>query len=153
MPGDRTVSFFFYGTLIDEDIRRHVLGPDAAALPYSRGWLPGFTVRYVLRARYPALVRQSGARAHGIVVEGFSPAQAQTLDQYEGDGYRREMRLIRLRQGGQAAALVYLPKTSLRTGARPWHYESWCGADKAQFIRASGVNNPYRRVGGDSRAR
>ena len=47
----RKHAFFFYGTLIDPDVRRLVLGTQAAAGGVLPAWLPGFSVRYIPRAR------------------------------------------------------------------------------------------------------
>ena len=150
---DGTHCFFFYGTLIDPDVRRLVLGAVPKGAEIQPAWLPGFTVRYVLRARYPAIMRKPGVRAPGLAVSGLSTAQAKLLDRYEGDGYRRETRLVRLSDRRQIAAQVYLPKAKLRTGPRLWSHESWRRRDKDYFLWASGLTNPRRRLTADSRAR
>ncbi|NQV60512.1 MAG: gamma-glutamylcyclotransferase [Alphaproteobacteria bacterium] len=138
-------NFFFYGTLIDPDVRRLVLGADPAEGDGLAAWLPGFTVRYVPRARYPALLAKPGARAPGIVVAGLSNGQARALDRYEGAGYRREVRLVRGADGRRVAAMVYLPMSHLLTIPRPWSYETWRKRDKMHFLRTSGLSNHLRQ--------
>jgi len=145
--------FFFYGTLIDPDIRRLVLGVEPLEAEIFPASLPGFAVRYVVRKRYPALQAKPGAKAPGIVISSLSQGQAQTLDRYEGNGYRRETRLVRLADRRQIAAMVYIPKTHLRTGRRPWSYQTWRRKDKEHFLQMSGLANPLRGFGADTRAR
>ena len=153
MNSGQLVSFFFYGTLIDPDVRRLVLGVESLKLNVMSAWLPGFTVRYVLRAKYPALRPKPGARAAGIVITGLTRKQALALDRYEGDGYRRNIRMVRLADRRQIAAFVYIPLAKLRIGPRPWIFETWHARDKANFLWASGLNNPRRCQGAGSLAR
>ena len=153
MNSGQLVSFFFYGTLIDPEVRRLVLGVESQKLNVMSAWLPGFTVRYVLQAKYPALRPKPGARAPGIVITGLSRKQALTLDRYEGDGYRRKIRLVRLADRRPNSAFVYMPLEKLRIGPRPWIFETWHARDKENFLWASGLNNPRRCQGAGSLAR
>ena len=153
MNSGQLVSFFFYGTLIDPDVRRLVLGVESQKLNVMPAWLPRFTVRYVLRARYPALRPKPGGRAAGIVITGLSRKQALTLDRYEGDAYRRNICMVRLADRRQIAAFVYMPLAKLQIGPRPWIFETWHARDKANFLWASGLNNPRRCEGEGSLAR
>ncbi len=131
-------SFFFYGTLIDPDVRRFVLGLEPEACTESAAWLPGFAVRYAAGARYPMLVAMPGARAHGVVVGPLSERHGRILDRFEGKDYRRESRLVRLSDRRQVAAKVYLPTKQASASRRPWSYEAWRQRDKAHFLRAIG---------------
>jgi len=149
----QSVSFFFYGTLIDPDVRRLVLGVESQKLNVMPAWLPRFTVRYVLRAKYPALRPKPGARAAGIVITGLSRKQALTLDRYEGDGYRRNIRMVRLADRRPSSAFVYMPLAKLRIDPRRWIFETWHARDKAKFLRASGLDNPRRYQGAGSLAK
>jgi gamma-glutamylcyclotransferase (GGCT)/AIG2-like uncharacterized protein YtfP len=146
-------AFFFYGTLIDHEVREAVLGAATAATPDLLATLPGFAVRYALRARYPVLVAVPGAKANGIVATGLSAAQARLLDRFEGRGYRRETRIVSLGDGGRLPAMVYIPMHHLRAQRRTWNYDTWCRRDKAHFLHLSGLTNPLRHPGADSRAR
>ncbi|MDA1099941.1 MAG: gamma-glutamylcyclotransferase [Proteobacteria bacterium] len=145
--------FFFYGTLMDPDVRRLVLGTEPAGAGIFPASLPGFAVRYVVGERYPALQAKPGAAAPGIVITALSPGQARALDRYEGNGYRRETRLVCLADRRRIAAMVYLPMTHLNAGRRPWSYQTWRRKDKAHFLWASGLNNPLRGFGADRQAR
>jgi gamma-glutamylcyclotransferase (GGCT)/AIG2-like uncharacterized protein YtfP len=146
-------AFFFYGTLIDPDVRRAVLGTVGHGQPEFAATLPGFAVRYALRARYPVLAAVPGARAKGVVLNGLLKEQAKSLDRFEGHGYRREIRIVSTDDGQRLPASVYIPTTTLRAARRPWSYETWCRQDKRHFLHLSGLNNPLRALGTDSRAR
>jgi len=137
MTGDRRpdLSFFFYGTLRDADVRRRLLQRDLPAATVMAAELPDFAVRHVRGAVYPMLLAQRGSRAAGLLAAGLSRREARVLDRFEGDGYRRVSRTVRAADGSQVAAEVYLPRPGMRADIRPWDFAHWQRHDKAGFLR------------------
>ncbi|MCC7275271.1 MAG: gamma-glutamylcyclotransferase, partial [Alphaproteobacteria bacterium] len=82
--------FFFYGTLLDADLRRAVCGTAAdgwasvpAALADHRGGRSAGLA-------YPFLLPAPGESVEGLVVDGIDAEAAALLTLYEGEGYRCE---------------------------------------------------------------
>jgi ADP-ribose pyrophosphatase len=125
-------NFFFYGTLMDPDVQRMVLGrPLEGGRPAT---IPGFAVRRVRGTAYPILCREPSSEAPGLFYGGLSEADAETLDIYEGWEYRREERKTELAEGGTAQADVYIPAARLETEERPWHLDVWQKEEKSAFL-------------------
>jgi len=80
------VPLFVYGTLMDPDILRLLIGrvpemSDASMLGFRRYGLKG-------RA-YPGTVREDGARVVGKLLVGLSDAEMEIMDEYEDEDYER----------------------------------------------------------------
>ncbi len=66
---------FVYGSLMDPELVRRLLGRDVRALPAR---LKGY--RKVEGAEYPTAVRDEGAYIDGLVLEGLSEVDLRKLD-------------------------------------------------------------------------
>lgn len=116
---------FFYGTLLDEDIRTSVLGsdflPDSVAPAILKGWR-----RVGVAGRtYPTLIPHPTGRVSGLAVCGLDQAQMRNLLRYEGGEYcLREVR-IRLECGALAPARTFLCRPGIRTSPHEWRLSQW----------------------------
>ncbi len=126
------MQFFFYGTLLDADLRRTLCGRDAdrwSVVPatladHRRGRSPGRT--------YPFLLPAPGDQVDGIVADGVDAGAAAILTLYEGAGYR-VARLRPVTPAGPVPAWAYLPRR--RVAARlPWTLADWERSHKARSL-------------------
>jgi gamma-glutamylcyclotransferase (GGCT)/AIG2-like uncharacterized protein YtfP len=119
------VNLFVYGTL-RSDLRLPEVGPAAAARRVlvtlgrleGRGWAKGALYAF---SSFPALVEtdEPGAEVRGEVWRLGRPAELfARLDRYEGRGYRRALRRIRMDSGRLLAAHVYLYLFNLGNASR-----------------------------------
>ncbi|MFI5031321.1 MAG: gamma-glutamylcyclotransferase family protein [Reyranellales bacterium] len=95
--------FFFYGTLLDSDVARLVLGrrlPPGAFVPAE---LPGHARRRVKGATYPIVVRDPRSQVGGAIVGGLSARDVKRLAAYEGPRYRIAQLKVRI---GDAMTMV-----------------------------------------------
>jgi hypothetical protein len=136
------MNFFFYGTLLDSDIRRMVFGREAPDVQARPAALRGHVVRRARGADYPLLVAMQGRSASGIVLSGVSGREARRLDAYEGKDYRRVVRIVVDSNGDQIAAEVYLPRPYVRADSRPWSFEDWRRHEKKRFLRRHAARFP-----------
>ena len=111
-------SFFFYGTLMDGDVQRLVLGRELTG--GCAATLPGHAVRRVLGASYPVICRQKDACAEGMTFPNLSQEDARALDRYEGSEYRRETLMVKLADGTMRTAELYMQRSPMPTEDRPW---------------------------------
>ena len=125
--------FFFYGTLLDADLRRALCGPVADAwsiapatlADHRRGRSPGRT--------YPILVPAPGETVGGVVAGGLDAVAAAILTLYEGSGYR----VAGLRPAtaeGPVAAWAYLPCRAAMANL-PWTLSGWQREHKPRALR------------------
>lgn len=128
--------FFFYGTLVDADVRRLVLGravPGDAVFPAT---LSGFQ-RYAVREQpYPAAVPRPGASIDGVVLPSASLRDAAMLTCFEGADY--EAKLCRVmtstETGAEQDAWVFVATDRVPRGATGWSIEEWRARHKLAFI-------------------
>lgn len=96
---------FVYGTLRFPAVLRELLGRVPAMTPArAEGW----RVAALDGRVYPGLVPGPGS-ADGLLLHGLTPAERATLDAYEGPEY--QARTIRLQDGGEALAYLWLGET------------------------------------------
>lgn len=130
--------FFFYGTLIDPDVRRAVLGARAAgAIDVREASLEGWERRAVRGETYPVILRRAGGRVDGLLASGLGAPQRRRLVAYEGDGYDLLPVSVSLADGRARMALVFAPTPggALKPASSGWDYARWLSLDKRGFLR------------------
>lgn len=115
------MNLFFYGTLRDAALLRIVLGSDAAADRRSDATLPGHAVLAVAGERFPMIVEQAGALAHGVLLRDVTAVEEARLRYYEG-GFDYGLRPVTLSDG--LGAQVFFPEDGWQ-GNGPWSLERW----------------------------
>ncbi|MGE0253785.1 MAG: gamma-glutamylcyclotransferase family protein [Alphaproteobacteria bacterium] len=125
--------FFFYGTLMDGEVREAVLGPAAARLQVRQARLGGYRRVHAPGQSWPVLVRAAGGQVDGIAADGVDTALARVLLRYEGPDYRLARCRVRLAGGATAVAAVFLPRVAPGAG-RPWRYDVWRATARPTFL-------------------
>ena len=132
--------FFFYGTLMDADVRRAVLGP-AAPATVEPATLAGWRRVPVAGASYPMVVRAAGSRIEGVLVRGLDGRARDLLIAYEGDGYRMLETIVTAAiSQKRCRAFVFVPdrrgrsKTPPKRGRGAWILASWRRRHKRRFL-------------------
>ena len=127
--------FFFYGTLLDADMRRLVLGagrPDSALEPAV---LPGHRAVLARGQRYPILMPSTIADVPGALTQPVDAETAERLAYYEGTGYRAATKPVISAAGGQVAAVVFVPIGGLKPSTVAWDLGRWQRMDKPGALR------------------
>jgi gamma-glutamylcyclotransferase (GGCT)/AIG2-like uncharacterized protein YtfP len=114
--------FFFYGTLVEPQILRRVLGRRRAP-SMERAWVDGFVRRRLAGTPFAVLQRAPDARVEGRLVRGLSDRECSRLLKYEGEDYRRARVTVRIPRG-KREAWVFVPKARART-AGIWNPKRW----------------------------
>ena len=133
MPRARnSTTFFFYGTLLDADVRAAVLGKHADAAVVVPDVLAGWR-RVGLRGRtYPVIVPSSGATVDGLAVSFAAGAGSTVTDlliSFEGPEY--EVETVVLSSG--SAASVFTGSRHCHPSGRPWLLSHWERRHKRAF--------------------
>ena len=126
--------FFFYGTLIDPDVRKAVLGKLAPAA-VEPATLPGWRRFRAKGVSFPIARPDPKAEIEGVLARGLTDEAGRKLDAYEGDGYRR-VTVEALAGGKPVAAFFYVDDGSGTLVAEPgaWSYANWVKRDKRAFL-------------------
>jgi hypothetical protein len=123
---------FVYGTLLDCDLLRAVLGRPPPNGGGESARLPGFRRVVVAGRTYPTLIRRTGGWVAGRLLAGLGREDWRRLVRYEGRDYRLRRMSVRRADGRLVAAHLFLCHPSVPTGRRSWHIEDW----RKRFKRA-----------------
>lgn len=128
---------FVFGTLLDADLRRVVLGPhDRPVL--SSAHLRGFARQRVAGESFPMLVPAPGGLVEGALIGGLGPQALARLRFYEGPGYA--LRPLTVEGHGAPArrrrsrARVFLATGRLRDSGQAWCLRAWQSGDKSRAL-------------------
>jgi hypothetical protein len=125
--------FFFYGTLMDEDVRRAVLGVRSLA-PTEKATLKGWRRVKMAGVTYPMIVRARNHAVDGVLMHGVDARARDLLQRYEGDEYT--MLGIEVQTGDSAiSANMFVPRPGHAVRGRgPWDLETWRRRHKRRFL-------------------
>jgi len=136
-------NFFFYGTLLDADIRRLVFGRDVPVEEATPATLPGYR-RYSVRGEpYPAAVPEPGSTIEGIVLRGLNVLDAARLSNFEGDDYVATFRPIELandfsgdfsRDNEPPEVWVFIASERVSLTPNAWSVDAWRAHHKGRFL-------------------
>lgn len=128
--------FFFYGTLIDPDVRRLVLGRRAPT-EVEPARLAGWRRVPVAGTTYPAIVRDPLAVVDGILVRGLDAGALALLERYEGSEYEVLLVEVETASGRHVAAQTFaLRPRRVRRRHGEWDFNDWERRHKRRFIAA-----------------
>jgi gamma-glutamylcyclotransferase (GGCT)/AIG2-like uncharacterized protein YtfP len=119
---DTGMRLFVYGTLLDEELRRLVIGRDVAL---AAATLPGWRRLAVIGAPFPMIERDPAGSVAGAVTEPLGAREMARLRHYEGDGYELVAADIRDARGAGSAAQVFVPRAGRYVGAGAWDLAAW----------------------------
>jgi len=132
------VRFFFYGTLIDPDVRRVVLG-ELAPAEVERATLAGWERVPVRNATFPMIRRLAGARVEGVLVRGLDTEARRRLVTYEDESSYDMLEItVALATGRRVGAWVFAPPPdgTLAPGRGTWRFDDWERRHKRDFLRS-----------------
>jgi hypothetical protein len=130
--------FFFYGTLLDPDIQRRVIGRALGADALAPATLSGYRRVRAAGQWFPILVPGLAAdTVDGALASGFNPDEIARLIAYEGPSYGLQRVSLRLAGGATGRGLVFLPKSGLKPSNEPWDLARWQREEKPRVLRGS----------------
>lgn len=126
-------SFFFYGTLLDPDVRRLVLGRELEPTSLHAATLVNHRVSRARGKTYPVLASKRGAKAHGLIATHLNDRDAARLFHYEDDGYATiEVELSVF--DGRMTAWAFMPGPRMKALPVDWSYAAWRRSVKARVM-------------------
>ena len=129
------LSFFFYGTLMDPDLRAAVLG--GPCLSVRPAVLPDYRRAAVAGRDYPGIAPARGQTVPGLLAAGVTPAMAARAAWYEGAEYE-PARVVVVPEGGTGTeAWTFLPLPGTRLGTGGWDLAHWRRRRKAMTLKSA----------------
>lgn len=136
------MDLFFYGTLMDRDVLKAVIGRALPPAYTARAVLSGYRRVYKSGANYPILEPAPEQRIEGVVVSALKASDVARLDAFEGLNYRRAIRPVIVSSSQERRdAWVYLSNPNVRGTNREWNLRKWTRQYKRTYI------NHINRVG------
>jgi hypothetical protein len=139
-------TFFFYGTLLDADVRALVLGAAAPAALEAATLTAWRRVAHP-RETYPMIVPAPSAAVEGAIARGLAADTVARLVTYEGPEYRIAAVEVRLADGTGVAAEVFVPIAPLAGADAPWDLASWQRRHKARYLARMKTDGPVAPTG------
>lgn len=128
--------FFFYGTLIDPEVRTAVMGRDAVdGSTVAPAVVHGWRAVFVQGRPYPAAMPRRGHDLRGILVDGVPERLMPRLSAYEGPEY--VARIVKVETVGHVSdgdAFVFVAGPECRLSASPWRFADWERRHKRRFL-------------------
>lgn len=130
------MQLFVYGTLMDPDVLRVVLGRPLPEAQREEAEIFGFRRVHVPGRNYPMLQPHHGSgRVAGLLVHRLDAEAVHRLVVYEGSEYHLVPLLVSNAEGHGVRAGVFLCDRSVPQGHRDWFLEVWVRRYKRTFLR------------------
>ncbi|WP_119166399.1 gamma-glutamylcyclotransferase family protein [Algihabitans albus] len=117
---------FFYGTLLDPDVRRIVLPHLACDLTLRPAELRGFRRVAACDGDYPVLSPHPSSRVRGYLADGLDLIGLARAAHFEGARYQPALRSVSESENRKTDAWLFLPVDPRRHASRkPWDLGLW----------------------------
>lgn len=127
--------FFFYGTLMDADVRELVIGRKPGNPDIEPAILSGFRRVYLRGRTYPVVAPNPRDSVEGCLARGLDRTDRDRLTEFETDEYVAVLRDVRVRSGKSVRAWVFTASSRARPTPKPWRFEDWRRRHKADLLR------------------
>ena len=119
------VSFFFFGTLQDNEIRELVVGRSIPRQDIVKAVLRGYRCIRLRSRVQPGIVEDSEGQMQGALVRHLNVTEAARISHYETGGYDIVLRPVDLLEGGQEKAWIFLSDPDLSAAPGEWILKKW----------------------------
>jgi gamma-glutamylcyclotransferase (GGCT)/AIG2-like uncharacterized protein YtfP len=126
------MNLFFYGTLMDAEVRELVCGRTLDAVEPAIA--QGFRRVFVAGRHYPMLLPHASGWVEGTLVTGVDPLTVHRLQVYEGWEYSLQPLKVRASSGHMVMAHVFLCPPTIAPNKRHWRLDEWQRRHKRTFL-------------------
>lgn len=117
-------TFFFYGSLMDEELLEAVLGRAASHLTFTPGWLDGYVAETAHGYTFPTLIERRGERVDGVIAKGLTQADIDRIAYFEDTEYAPVVVDISTARS-DVSAQVFMATATLKTTGETWAFDKW----------------------------
>lgn len=126
------VNLFFYGTLMDAEVREIVCGQPLDSV--EPALVQGFRRVFVAGRHYPMLLPHASGWVEGTLVTGLDAETVHRLQVYEGWEYDLHPVKVRTHAGQSVLAHIFLCPQGIAADRREWRLEDWQRRHKRAFL-------------------
>ena len=119
------LSFFFFGTLQDYDLRKLILGRSTSTEDIAKVILRGYRCVRLRSRVQPGIVEDPEGQVEGTLARQLDVTDAARVSHYECGAYSTECRLVDLPNGRQETAWIFLSDPDLSAAPGEWCLENW----------------------------
>jgi len=128
--------FFFYGTLLDAEVRRRVLGTPGRTVTLTAAVLDGWRRVYVRGRPYPVVTPARDHRVDGLLARNVAITAARRIRMFESDEYREVILPVKTSEGAEVMARLFVARHPSLATARSWHPDDWRRRQRAAFLES-----------------
>jgi len=118
-------SFFFFGTLQDNDIRELVVGRSIPRQDIAKAALRGYRCIRLRSRVQPGIVEDSEGQMQGALVRHLDVTEAARISHYETGAYDIVLRPVEPLNGGEEKAWIFLSDPNLSVAPGQWKLKNW----------------------------
>lgn len=127
--------FFFFGTLLDEEVLNFVVDRAVPAADKRPATLVDYRRVKARDVTYPIIVPRPGAVVAGLLVSGISPDEAKRLIAYEGKNYDLvSLPVVAGKRQRDARVFVPVGSGGLTPLDQDWTFEEWTRLHRDEFV-------------------
>jgi hypothetical protein len=125
---------FVFGTLMDPDVMRLVVGRGMETAAPAPARLSGYAARRAFGETFPILVAQPGAVAEGLIVGPFDERELERIRFFDGEEF--EMRPVSASgpDGDIVRITACLSTGILADTGEPWSLDQWQAVEKPRAL-------------------
>jgi len=131
------MNWFFYGSLMDQEVLEIVVGRTVLESEMTIAELPGYRRVTVANETYPALAQTPGKVIEGILIESLDATEALRVMYFEGEEYKPEEVQLQLKNQKPVSAFCFLPAPDLETTDLVWDFGEWRKEHLNDFLHLS----------------
>ncbi|MBF0356909.1 MAG: gamma-glutamylcyclotransferase [Alphaproteobacteria bacterium] len=123
---------FFYGTLMDGDVRGLIVGRPLDVVPAQ---ILGYRRVPVAKRSYPTLIACTSTCVDGVLAQAISPEELERLIDYEGDDYVLKPVRVVLAGGEERQAQAFMTSPGILCSSHlEWKLDDWQQRHKRRFL-------------------
>lgn len=126
------MNLFFFGTLMDGEVREIVCGKPLDTVEPAIA--QGFRRVFVAGRHYPMLLAHASGWVEGTLVTGLDTETVHRLQVYEGWEYTLQPIKVRTQSGQSVMAHVFLCPPDIKPDKREWRLHEWERRYKRKFL-------------------
>ena len=118
-------SFFFFGTLQDDDLLELVLQRPIPRADIAKALLRGYRCIRLTSRVQPGIVEDPEGQVEGVLVRHLDETDAARITHYESDAYGFVLKPVDLLTDGQEKAWIILSDPALSVAPGEWTLKNW----------------------------
>lgn len=130
-------TFFFFGSLCDDDVLEIVVGRRVPKEHVQAATLSGFRACAVMldREMVPVLLEEENGATRGVLVAELTDEDVRRISHFEGLDYKAGRCTVTLDNGNEVTAQAWLSSGFAPRSSQDWDFDVWRATQKPVFLK------------------